>query len=97
MDQLHRQWCYQAATQWILGVRPEYTGLRIDPCIPAVWSGFSVTRRFQGRWFHITIHNPHSACKGVTKMTVDGTEVPGNLIQADLPGEEHQVVARLGQ
>ncbi len=90
-------WCYQAATQWILGVRPEYAGLRVDPCIPPNWSGFSVTRRFRGCWFHIAVRNPHGACKGVTKMTVDGIEVPGNLIPADLAGEEHRVVAWLGQ
>ena len=31
-------WCYHAATQWILGIRPEYAGLRIDPCIPSSWN-----------------------------------------------------------
>jgi len=90
-------WCYQAATQWILGIRPEFAGLRIDPCIPPVWNGFSVVRRFRDRWWHITVHNPHRVCKGLAKMTIDGKEVPGNLIPADLPGDEHQVVAWLGQ
>jgi cellobiose phosphorylase len=89
-------WCYQAATQWILGIRPEYAGLRIDPCIPPSWSRFSVRRRFRGRKLHIAVHNPQGVCKGVTKMTVDGKEAPGNLVPADLPGEEHQVMAWLG-
>ncbi len=58
-------WCYQAATQWILGIRPEYDGLRVDPCIPSAWNGFSVTRKFRGRLFHIIVHNPQGVCKGV--------------------------------
>jgi cellobiose phosphorylase len=90
-------WCYQAATQWILGIRPEYDGLRIDPCIPSVWNGFSVTRRFRGRLFHILVHNQQHVCKGVVKLAVDGTEVPGNLIPLDLDGDDHRVEAWLGK
>jgi cellobiose phosphorylase len=90
-------WCYQATTQWILGIRPEYNGLRVDPCIPSAWSGFSVRRRFRGRMMRIVVHNPEHVCKGVVKMTVDGKFVPGNIIPADLPGEEHHVEIWLGK
>ncbi|HEX6306186.1 MAG TPA: glycosyl hydrolase family 65 protein, partial [Anaerolineales bacterium] len=90
-------WNYVAITQWILGIRPEYTGLRIDPCIPPNWRGFSVMRRFRGRCWHITVHNPHGVCKGVTRMVVDGIDMPENLIPPDLPGDEHQVEAWLGE
>lgn len=89
-------WCYQAGTQWILGIRAEYDGLRVDPCIPAAWPQFSVIRRFRGQTFRITIHNPDGVSKGVVKMTVDGKEVGGNLIPLDLPGDKHQVEVWLG-
>jgi cellobiose phosphorylase len=89
-------WCYQAATQWILGIRPEYAGLRIDPCIPSAWSGFSVIRKFRGSRLSITVHNPSHVCKGVVKMSVDGKSVPGNLIPPGLPGGEHPVEVWLG-
>jgi cellobiose phosphorylase len=89
-------WCYQAATQWILGIRPEYAGLCIDPCIPTIWRGFSATRRFRGRKFHITVHNPHGVCKGVLEMKVDGKPVLGNYIPADLSDVDHQVEVWLG-
>ncbi len=89
-------WCYQAATQWILGIRPEYAGLRVDPCIPSAWKGFSIKRRFRGQVMHITVHNPHSVCKGVAKMTVDHQDQLVNLIPADLPGEEHHIEVWLG-
>ena len=90
-------WAYFSATQYILGLRPEMDGLRIDPCIPSEWSGFSAVRRFRGRTFHITVHNPDSVCKGVVKMVVNGKELPGNLIPPDLPGGEQNVEVWLGK
>ncbi len=89
-------WCYQAATQWILGIRPEYGGLRINPCIPSDWESFSVVRKFRGRKFTITVHNPQHVCKGVGKMTINGKMITGNLIPADLPAIEHDVEVWLG-
>ena len=90
-------WCYQAATQWILGIRPEYNGLRIDPCIPSTWSGFSAKRRFRGSIIRITVHNPQGICKGVVKMTLDGKDIPGNLVPMDLSADEHHLEAWLGK
>jgi cellobiose phosphorylase len=89
-------WCYQAATQWILGIRPDYNGLRVDPCIPSTWSGFSMTRRFRGGMLYITVHNPEHVCKGVVKMMVDGETVPGNLISQELLEGEHDIEVWLG-
>jgi cellobiose phosphorylase len=89
-------WSYISATHYILGIRPEADGLRIDPCIPSAWSGFSAARRFRGRLIRIVVHNPQGVCKGVIKMSVDGKDVPGNLIPVDLPGEEHDVEVWLG-
>jgi cellobiose phosphorylase len=73
-------WNYVAASQYILGIRPEYDGLRIDPCIPAEWDGFRVTRHFRGATYDIQVHNPAHVCRGVERVTVDGVEVKGNLI-----------------
>jgi len=90
-------WCYQAATQWILGLHPEYDGLRVDPCIPSFWSGFSAVRRFRGRVLRIIVHNPERCCCGIIRMTVDGNLIPGNRVPIDLPGAEHSVEAWLGK
>jgi N,N'-diacetylchitobiose phosphorylase len=89
-------WSYFSATQYILGVRPELKGLRIDPCIPSSWNGFTVDRRFRDQLFKIKVHNPHAVCRGVKKMLINGEEVAGNLVPVDLPGEEHQVEVWLG-
>jgi cellobiose phosphorylase len=89
-------WAYFSATQYILGLRPEIDGLRIDPCIPSTWDGFSVTRRFRGQIFRITVHNPNKVNKGVVKMTIDGKAVPGSLIPPGIPGIKHDVEVWLG-
>lgn len=90
-------WNYVAITQYILGIFPEYTGLRIDPCIPSTWKDFSATRKFRGKLINITVHNPQNVSKGVIKMTVDGKTINGNIVPLDLAGNEHQVEVWLGK
>lgn len=75
-------WNYVAITQWILGIRPEHEGLRLDPCIPRSWAGFTAVRRFRGHTYRLLVRNPHGLCRGVRSLRVDGQEVPGNLIPA---------------
>jgi cellobiose phosphorylase len=89
-------WCYQAGTQWILGIRPDYDGLLIDPCIPVDWDGFKVTRRFRGANLNIAVHNPDHVCKGVVKLVVDGVEVPGNVVPLPQAGKDVNVEVWLG-
>ena len=84
-------WMYQAATQHILGIRPTYEGLRIDPCIPSAWDGFAVTRRFRGAHYHIAVHNPQHLCHGVVSVTVDGEVVKDNVILVLDAGQECNV------
>jgi cellobiose phosphorylase len=90
-------WTYQAATQWILGVRAEYDGLRVDPCIPSTWEGFSMARRFRGSLIRITVHNPQKVCRGVARMTLDSKEINGNIIPIQPAGGEHVVEVWLGK
>ncbi|MFZ5351722.1 MAG: GH36-type glycosyl hydrolase domain-containing protein [Bacillota bacterium] len=73
-------WTYEAITKWILGIRPEYDGLTVDPCIPAGWAGIRIKRYFRGAIYDITIENPHNKCKGVKRMIVDGREYMGNIL-----------------
>jgi len=75
-------WNYVAITQWILGIRPELDGLRVDPCIPSHWREFSVVREFRNVTYNIIVKNPKGICKGVESMTVNGRQVQGSLIPA---------------
>jgi cellobiose phosphorylase len=90
-------WMYQAGTQYLLGVRPTYDGLRIDPCIPAAWDGFTVTRVFRGATYQITVRNPDHVCKGVASLEVDGQPLDGNIVPIFADGGEHRVVVVLGK
>ena len=61
-----------AATQYILGIRPEYDGLTIDPCLPSAWDGFKATRVFRGAIYRIEVENPTHVSKGVESLRLDG-------------------------
>ena len=90
-------WAFVAMTQWILGLRPEYGGLRIDPCIPSSWEGFTARREFRGRVLRIEVRNPHRVCRGVAEVKVDGQIVPANIVSTtDLAEGEHSVEVVLG-
>jgi cellobiose phosphorylase len=83
-------WNMVAISQWILGVRPEYDGLRIDPVVPRDWGEFSVRRRFRGAIYEITVRKPRGSGGRVVSLVVDGREVGGNL--APLPTSPGQIV-----
>jgi cellobiose phosphorylase len=89
-------WSFYAATQYILGVQPEYGGLRIDPCIPSAWKEFKVTRIFRGKKLTITVKNPDGAQKGVKKLVFDGALLEGNFIPAEKLLAENQVEVEMG-
>ena len=89
-------WTFLNVSQYILGIRPDYNGLVVDPCIPASLDGFSAKRDFRGVTYHITVKNPNGAEKGVASMTVDGTPVEGNMIPFDGSKKEVQVEVVMG-
>jgi cellobiose phosphorylase len=68
-------WSYVGVTQYILGIRPELEGLRIDPCLPAGWDGYEVTRRFRAMGLTIRVSNPDGVETGVASVTIDGASV----------------------
>lgn len=88
-------WAYVAATQWILGIRPQIDGLLIDPCIPSSWDGFHVRRVFRGATYEITIKNPQHLSRGIRRLCLDGKEYPGNLVPVARKGSKITVSAEL--
>ena len=73
-------WTFVNISQHILGICPDYDGLRIDPCVPKDFGSYTVSRRFRGAMYRIHISNPDHVEKGIRKLTVNGKEVSGNLI-----------------
>ena len=68
-------WAYYAATRYMLGIRPGFDGLTVDPCIPGDWDGFSVKRVWRGAEYDIQVTNPAHVEKGVRRILVDGKEM----------------------
>ena len=89
-------WSHYTATQYILGIRPELGGLRIDPCIPTTWPSFTAKRTFRGKALDIEVQNPSGVSRGVKSLTVDGVEIEGNLIPAAKLKKGAKIVAILG-
>ncbi len=89
-------WSYFAATQFILGVQPEYGGLRIDPCVPSAWKEFKMTRAFRGKRLTVQVRNPEGAQKGVKKLVLNGERLEGNFIPAENLLAENHVLVEMG-
>ena len=89
-------WAYLSATQYILGLRPELDGLRLDPCIPSHWPGFKATRRFRGKHIQIEVKNPQGVCRGVSTVTLNGETLDGSLIPVDRLADRNRVEVVLG-
>ncbi len=73
-------WNMVAISQYILGIAPDFDGLKLDPSIPAAWDGLTATRQFRGAVYNITVKNPDHVCKGIKSLIVDGTPVEGKVI-----------------
>ena len=89
-------WTFLDVSQYILGIRPDYDGLVIDPCIPSTLSGFTAKRDFRGVTYHILVKNPNGVQKGVKVLTVDGAIVDGNMIPFDPSKKEVTVEVIMG-
>ncbi|MFZ1292395.1 MAG: glycosyl transferase [Melioribacteraceae bacterium] len=73
-------WNFYAITQYILGIQPQYEGLKIDPCIPNNWDGFAITRKFRNAIFNIEILNPNHVSKGIKEIKLNGEIIEAKII-----------------
>ena len=83
-------WMYFAATQYILGFRPDYDGVVIDPCVPDDWNGFEMNRVYRGTMCSVKVEKCPSATAKVKALLVDGVLIEGNFLRAKLlQGKQH--------
>ena len=87
-------WAYYSATQYMLGVRPGFDELQINPCVPATWKTFSVSRQWRGACFHIHVENPDGVEKGVKAIYLNGNRVERIGVQPE--GSVHEVRVIIG-
>ncbi len=89
-------WTFLAVTEHLLGAHREFTGLRIDPCIPSHWKRCSIIRPYRGEVYKIIIRNPKGVQSGVEKIKVDGVEQKHNIVRPRKDGKIHLVEVWLG-
>lgn len=87
-------WSYFSATRYMLGIRPDFETLNINPCISSDWKEFSVTRKWRGATYNIKVLNPDSVMKGVKTIKLNGEEV--DAINVQLKGSINEVEVVLG-
>ena len=89
-------WTFLSVSQAILGVKPTLDGLEIDPCIPAGWKGYTVTRKYRGAVYEITVENPDGREHGLRELLVDGERLEGTRIPVKAAGSVVRVRAVMG-
>ena len=72
-------WMWYTISEFILGIKPDYEGLNIDPCLPSTAHEYEVIRKFRGGEYHIVVKNPEGREKGVKQITVDGKVIDGTI------------------
>jgi len=96
-------WMWKVGIEWILGVRPTFDGLVIDPCIPREWKGFKIERKFRGATYQIEVDNSGGVSYGVREVIVDGKKCevkagipPYAVIPIFRDRKVHKVLVQLG-
>ena len=89
-------WTFVNVSQYILGIRPEFDGLHVDPCIPAEMESLRIRRHYRGADYEIEIRNPEHVEKGVKRMEVDGVEVESLSLRPDGVKKEYRVTVVMG-
>ncbi|MBQ6470306.1 MAG: glycosyl transferase [Lachnospiraceae bacterium] len=89
-------WTFLSISQAILGITPTLDGLRIDPCVPKWMKHFTVTRRYRGALYQITVDNPDGVPHGVSVLIADGTPVSGTVLPPAKEGSTVEVSVLMG-
>ncbi len=88
-------WFYTAASKYMLGIKPSYEGLIIDPCIPSDWKGFEVVRKWRGAVYKIKVKNPSGVQKGIRSLKLNGKPIEGPVPVME-EGSINNVEAEMG-
>ena len=89
-------WTFMAATEWLLGIKHDFEGLIIDPCLPSGWKKTFIRRHFRGATYEIEIENPQGVNKGIKEVYLDGRKIKTNLIKPHSDGKIHQIKVIMG-
>lgn len=85
-------WTYRCITEFIFGIRAEFQGLRVKPCMTREFGNVRISRVYRGTVYNICISHG-----GPARMLCDGVEIEGPILPVFEPGTVHQVEVFLGQ
>lgn len=80
-------WNYIAISQYILGIRPGFDGLVVDPVIPGIWPGFHALRTYRGVTYEIAVRRTQAGEQ--PGLYIGDQRLPGNTIPLPVPGITH--------
>jgi cellobiose phosphorylase len=89
-------WNFVVISQWILGLRPHWQGLEIDPCIPSNWPEFRASRVFRNNRYNIIVRNPEGVNSGIKTILVNGEEFQTGILPLKESFTQWEVVVTLG-
>ena len=89
-------WLLYLTFEWMMGIRPQYNGLLIDPCIPSNWRKCKVVRNLRGAKYEITINNTANVSKGVKEIRIDGVKTKDNLVRLFHDRQTHRINVEMG-
>ncbi len=89
-------WTMKAATDWILEIRSDFHGLKIDPCIPKKWDKFRAIRYFRNAIYDIQVQNPEHLSKRIKEVKVDNIKQENNLLPVFKDGKKHDIEVLMG-
>ena len=89
-------WTFVNVSQYILGIMPDWKGLKVDPCVPSGFGSFDIHRTFRGAEYDIHVENPNNVEKGVASMTVNGKAVDGCLVPFEAGTTHYDVKVVMG-
>ena len=81
----------------MLGIRPQYDGLLLDPCLKSDWDGFTADRRWRGMNLHIEVKNPQHVNKGIEYIEVDGKKIEAAVVPVSMLKDGSKIVAYMGK
>lgn len=89
-------WMFRAVTEYIFGFKPGYDCFEIKPCIPDEWKKCSITRKFRGSIYEITIHNENNGKCSIKKVFYDGEQKTSNIFSAVNDNKTHIIEIFMG-
>jgi len=89
-------WNFYTVVQYILGIQPDYNGIKIDPCFPEEWTSYTVNRKFRGANYQIEVVNPDHVSKGVKEIWLNDQKLENNVIPVQERGSSHKVKVIMG-